>query len=93
MVRDHSTTLFPSIRSSTMGPQDLFPPAPPFLSPPGWAPVLGGVAPQSRGLAMLPLQQWCDCRLRWDPRDYEGVWVLRVPSTMVWRPDVVLENK
>uniref|UniRef100_A0A671ETQ9 Cholinergic receptor nicotinic gamma subunit n=1 Tax=Rhinolophus ferrumequinum TaxID=59479 RepID=A0A671ETQ9_RHIFE len=37
--------------------------------------------------------QWCDYRLRWDPRDYEGVWVLRVPSTMVWRPDVVLENK
>nr|XP_006209178.1 acetylcholine receptor subunit gamma isoform X2 [Vicugna pacos] len=37
--------------------------------------------------------QWCDYRLRWDPRDYEGLWVLRVPSTMVWRPDVVLENK
>ncbi|KAL0624867.1 Acetylcholine receptor subunit gamma [Plecturocebus cupreus] len=36
--------------------------------------------------------QWCDYRLRWDPRDYEGLWVLRVPSTMVWRPDVVLEN-
>ncbi|XP_007462823.1 PREDICTED: acetylcholine receptor subunit gamma isoform X2 [Lipotes vexillifer] len=37
--------------------------------------------------------QWCDYRLRWDPRDYDGLWVLRVPSTMVWRPDVVLENK
>uniref|UniRef100_A0A7N4UXA4 Cholinergic receptor nicotinic gamma subunit n=1 Tax=Sarcophilus harrisii TaxID=9305 RepID=A0A7N4UXA4_SARHA len=37
--------------------------------------------------------QWCDYRLRWDPRDYEDVWVLRIPSTMVWRPDVVLENK
>uniref|UniRef100_G3WIB9 Acetylcholine receptor subunit gamma n=1 Tax=Sarcophilus harrisii TaxID=9305 RepID=G3WIB9_SARHA len=36
--------------------------------------------------------QWCDYRLRWDPRDYEDVWVLRIPSTMVWRPDVVLEN-
>nr|XP_005574682.2 acetylcholine receptor subunit gamma isoform X2 [Macaca fascicularis] len=36
--------------------------------------------------------QWCDYRLRWDPRDYEGLWVLRVPSTMVWRPDIVLEN-
>ncbi|XP_003936771.3 acetylcholine receptor subunit gamma [Saimiri boliviensis] len=36
--------------------------------------------------------QWCDYRLRWDPQDYEGLWVLRVPSTMVWRPDVVLEN-
>uniref|UniRef100_A0A8C3YV22 Cholinergic receptor nicotinic gamma subunit n=1 Tax=Catagonus wagneri TaxID=51154 RepID=A0A8C3YV22_9CETA len=37
--------------------------------------------------------QWCDYRLRWDPSDYEGLWVLRVPSAMVWRPDVVLENK
>uniref|UniRef100_G3TCS1 Acetylcholine receptor subunit gamma n=1 Tax=Loxodonta africana TaxID=9785 RepID=G3TCS1_LOXAF len=36
--------------------------------------------------------QWCDYRLRWDPQDYEGLWVLRVPSTMVWQPDVVLEN-
>ncbi|KAM4835869.1 acetylcholine receptor subunit gamma [Thomomys bottae] len=36
--------------------------------------------------------QWCDYRLRWDPQDYEGVWVLRVPSTMVWLPDIVLEN-
>ncbi|KAM9085884.1 acetylcholine receptor subunit gamma isoform 1-T1 [Megaptera novaeangliae] len=36
--------------------------------------------------------QWCDYRLRWDPRDYDGLWVLRLPSTMVWRPDVVLEN-
>uniref|UniRef100_A0A5F9CCC8 Cholinergic receptor nicotinic gamma subunit n=1 Tax=Oryctolagus cuniculus TaxID=9986 RepID=A0A5F9CCC8_RABIT len=33
-----------------------------------------------------------DYRLRWDPQDYEGLWVLRVPSTMVWRPDIVLEN-
>uniref|UniRef100_A0A8D0WV56 Cholinergic receptor nicotinic gamma subunit n=1 Tax=Sus scrofa TaxID=9823 RepID=A0A8D0WV56_PIG len=37
--------------------------------------------------------QWCDYRLRWDPSDYEGLWILRVPSAMVWRPDVVLENK
>ncbi|XP_040609042.1 acetylcholine receptor subunit gamma isoform X4 [Mesocricetus auratus] len=37
--------------------------------------------------------QWCDYRLRWDPQDYEGLWILRVPSTMVWRPDIVLENK
>ncbi|XP_004637375.1 acetylcholine receptor subunit gamma isoform X2 [Octodon degus] len=37
--------------------------------------------------------QWCDYRLRWDPQDYGGLWVLRVPSAMVWRPDIVLENK
>uniref|UniRef100_P04760-2 Isoform Short of Acetylcholine receptor subunit gamma n=1 Tax=Mus musculus TaxID=10090 RepID=P04760-2 len=37
--------------------------------------------------------QWCDYRLRWDPKDYEGLWILRVPSTMVWRPDIVLENQ
>nr|XP_051690159.1 acetylcholine receptor subunit gamma isoform X2 [Oryctolagus cuniculus] len=38
------------------------------------------------------IEMWCDYRLRWDPQDYEGLWVLRVPSTMVWRPDIVLEN-
>ncbi|XP_004701736.1 acetylcholine receptor subunit gamma [Echinops telfairi] len=36
--------------------------------------------------------QWCDYRLRWDPQDYEDLWVLRVPSSMVWQPDIVLEN-
>ena len=60
----------------------------PTMSAP-WSP---NHSPQGPGHP-LPLQQWCDYRLRWDPSDYEGLWILRVPSAMVWRPDVVLENK
>lgn len=71
------------------------PRCPPPLSP--WAGLLFlGVwhREQGPGNPSPPaLQQWCDYRLRWDPQDYEGLWVLRVPSTMVWRPDIVLENK
>ncbi|KFV51993.1 Acetylcholine receptor subunit gamma, partial [Gavia stellata] len=37
--------------------------------------------------------QWSDYRLRWDPEKYDNIQLLRVPSTMVWLPDIVLENK
>ncbi|KAF7235620.1 Acetylcholine receptor subunit gamma [Varanus komodoensis] len=37
--------------------------------------------------------KWYDYRLRWDPEDYGNIQCLRVPSTMVWLPDIVLENK
>ncbi|XP_030638135.1 acetylcholine receptor subunit epsilon [Chanos chanos] len=36
--------------------------------------------------------QWNDYRLAWDPEDYDGVQVVRVPYNMVWIPDIVLEN-
>ncbi|NXC86058.1 ACHG protein, partial [Cercotrichas coryphoeus] len=36
--------------------------------------------------------QWTDYRLSWDPEEYDNIQLLRVPSTMVWLPDVVLEN-
>ncbi|NXA21810.1 ACHG protein, partial [Ibidorhyncha struthersii] len=36
--------------------------------------------------------QWSDYRLRWDPEKYDNIQLLRVPSTMVWLPDIVLEN-
>uniref|UniRef100_A0A8B9EGD2 Cholinergic receptor nicotinic gamma subunit n=1 Tax=Anser cygnoides TaxID=8845 RepID=A0A8B9EGD2_ANSCY len=36
--------------------------------------------------------QWSDYRLRWDPENYDNIQLLRVPSTMVWLPDIVLEN-
>lgn len=43
---------------------------------------------------LLPFpQQWSDYRLRWDPEKYDNIQTLRVPSTMVWLPDIVLENK
>lgn len=38
-------------------------------------------------------QQWSDYRLSWDPEEYDDIQQLRVPSTMVWLPDIVLENK
>ncbi|XP_070542900.1 neuronal acetylcholine receptor subunit alpha-2-like [Ptychodera flava] len=37
-------------------------------------------------------QEWVDYRLRWDPNDYGGLGVLRVPSDMLWLPDIVLYN-
>lgn len=100
MVRDHSVTLFPSISpplSAARGPGSWGLPVT-LLSAPSAprAELLFSECgtTESGGLATpLSLQQWCDYRLRWDPQDYEGLWVLRVPSTMVWRPDVVLENK
>lgn len=91
MVRDTPATLFPSVGvPHPGGPRALRAARPlrlPLPSPLGWAPESGGL------VTPLSLQQWCDYRLRWDPRDYEGLWVLRVPSAMVWRPDIVLENK
>ena len=35
---------------------------------------------------------WNDYQLQWDPSLYGGVRVLRVPSQMLWRPDIVLFN-
>nr|XP_006811691.1 PREDICTED: neuronal acetylcholine receptor subunit alpha-4-like [Saccoglossus kowalevskii] len=37
-------------------------------------------------------QEWPDYRLQWDPKDYDGIQILRVPSQMLWLPDIVLFN-
>ncbi|XP_054433509.1 neuronal acetylcholine receptor subunit alpha-4 [Pteronotus mesoamericanus] len=37
-------------------------------------------------------QEWNDYKLRWDPRDYENVTSIRIPSELIWRPDIVLYN-
>ncbi|XP_070543393.1 neuronal acetylcholine receptor subunit beta-4-like [Ptychodera flava] len=37
-------------------------------------------------------QQWQDYRLTWKESDFEGISVLRVPSRMLWLPDIVLFN-
>lgn len=39
------------------------------------------------------LQEWNDYRLSWNPKDYGGFDVLRIPSSKVWLPDIVLINK
>ncbi|KAI7813819.1 acetylcholine receptor subunit beta-like [Triplophysa rosa] len=36
--------------------------------------------------------EWNDYRLFWNPKDYGGIDVLRIPSGKVWLPDIVLIN-
>ncbi|CAL8333953.1 unnamed protein product [Lota lota] len=38
-------------------------------------------------------QIWHDAYLKWDKDDYDGLEVIRIPSGLVWRPDIVLYNK
>ncbi|XP_012869410.1 PREDICTED: neuronal acetylcholine receptor subunit alpha-10 [Dipodomys ordii] len=38
-------------------------------------------------------QEWSDAYLRWDPDAYGGLDAIRIPSSLVWRPDIVLYNK
>lgn len=38
-------------------------------------------------------QKWKDVNLQWNPEDYGGIRKIRVPSTDIWRPDLVLYNK
>ncbi|CAB1450462.1 unnamed protein product [Pleuronectes platessa] len=38
-------------------------------------------------------QTWYDAYLRWDKEDYDGLEVIHIPSSLVWRPDLVLYNK
>lgn len=37
-------------------------------------------------------QQWIDVNLQWNPDDYGGIKKIRVPSTDIWKPDLVLYN-
>ncbi|XP_026884798.2 acetylcholine receptor subunit alpha [Electrophorus electricus] len=37
-------------------------------------------------------QQWKDVNLQWNPEDYGGIKKVRVPSSDIWRPDLVLYN-
>ncbi|KAJ8262416.1 hypothetical protein GJAV_G00166220 [Gymnothorax javanicus] len=38
-------------------------------------------------------QTWHDTYLKWDREAYDGLDVIRIPSNLVWRPDIVLYNK
>lgn len=38
------------------------------------------------------LQIWEDILLRWDPDEYGGVQHVRVPTSLIWTPDIVLYN-
>jgi len=35
---------------------------------------------------------WKDYRLQWDPKQYGGIENIKVPATMVWRPDLSVYN-
>ncbi|XP_069786755.1 neuronal acetylcholine receptor subunit alpha-2-like [Narcine bancroftii] len=37
-------------------------------------------------------QEWFDYKLTWDPRDFDNITSIRVPSEMIWTPDIVLYN-
>lgn len=36
---------------------------------------------------------WVDESLKWNPDEFGGVKVIRIPAERVWRPDVILYNK
>lgn len=38
-------------------------------------------------------QTWHDAYLKWNKEDYDGLDVIHIPSSLVWRPDLVLYNK
>jgi len=38
-------------------------------------------------------QSWYDAYLKWDKDKYDGLDSIRIPSSLVWRPDIVLYNK
>uniref|UniRef100_A0A3Q3ICS3 Cholinergic receptor, nicotinic, alpha 6 n=1 Tax=Monopterus albus TaxID=43700 RepID=A0A3Q3ICS3_MONAL len=35
---------------------------------------------------------WNDYKLRWMPAEFDGIEFIRVPSSKIWRPDIVLYN-
>uniref|UniRef100_A0A8C6V0N8 Cholinergic receptor, nicotinic, alpha 3 n=1 Tax=Neogobius melanostomus TaxID=47308 RepID=A0A8C6V0N8_9GOBI len=35
---------------------------------------------------------WNDYKLRWNPKEFGGVEFIRVPSSRIWKPDIVLYN-
>ncbi|KAM9835997.1 neuronal acetylcholine receptor subunit alpha-2-like [Aulostomus maculatus] len=37
-------------------------------------------------------QEWTDYKLQWDPSDFDNVTSIRVPSELIWVPDIVLYN-
>ena len=56
------------------------------------AEINAGFSPQIMTTNVWVTMVWNDYQLQWDPSLYGGVRVLRVPSQMLWRPDIVLFN-
>ena len=39
------------------------------------------------------VQVWFDYKLKWDPADYGGIMSIRLPSSDIWTPDILLYNR
>ena len=42
---------------------------------------------------LFSVQTWTDDYLTWDPDDYGGVYVFKIPSHEIWLPDIYFYNK
>uniref|UniRef100_A0A8C4THA5 Cholinergic receptor nicotinic alpha 3 subunit n=1 Tax=Erpetoichthys calabaricus TaxID=27687 RepID=A0A8C4THA5_ERPCA len=49
------------------------------------------VVSEGKNCPCLP-QIWNDYKLKWNPSEFGGVEIIRVPSDKIWRPDIVLYN-
>ena len=38
-------------------------------------------------------QEWIDKSLAWNESDYDGIQAVRIPPTMIWRPDILMYNR
>lgn len=38
-------------------------------------------------------QTWTDYKLVWDPKEYGGIKSLKLPSSTLWKPDILLFNR
>ena len=38
-------------------------------------------------------QQWVDYKLSWDPLKYDNVTEIRLPETLLWKPDILMYNR
>ena len=41
----------------------------------------------------VSVQEWTDEKLTWDPAEYGGLKMLRLPCDLIWLPDIVLYNR
>ena len=38
-------------------------------------------------------QGWLDPKLTWDPKMYDGLKSIHIPSEKIWKPDIILSFK
>uniref|UniRef100_A0A3Q1G832 Cholinergic receptor, nicotinic, alpha 3 n=1 Tax=Acanthochromis polyacanthus TaxID=80966 RepID=A0A3Q1G832_9TELE len=51
-----------------------------------------GLLELSMKVCVLLKKIWNDYKLKWNPKDFGGVEFIRVPSSRIWKPDIVLYN-